>query len=286
MDILRFGHRAFARRAADTGGLLPTTALVVLVAGAAWIYLLQSRLFAPFDPGDPANLCFAPRAAGDADLGALWLGARRMLIEGAVMVFAMMTPGAARAALEFGARPAVVRTRGAAAQRWFEQASWLGGYLAVWCGAITALVVVASMGRLAFAASAPAALALGQVGQFGPALLAALAGAGLLWRAGANPRAARRHVACRAEPLQRPHLCERSIVEAWHDGWRAGLLCVGRCGPTMLALHAVGAMTLVVMAACAASAWWWVDSHSRAVHAAAGGALLVLAVISWVARSN
>lgn len=271
MRSIPIGHGAWPRPGpppAHQAGWWPTWSLVLLLAGGAWAHLIQTRVFTAFDPGSPDNLCFGLRAVGGVSFDQLLLASRQMVTEGVVMVLAMMVPGAARAALAFAASRGPAKRD--ALQRWADQSSWIGGYLAVWSGAVVLAVAALALLRWTLDAQAWPVFA-----QLGPLLLCTAAGVVQL-RAALAPAHSTRH-SCGAA----------SVASARWRGWTAdavnagaheGVQCVRRCALLMLALHAINGMSLGLMAAYAAIAWWLVGLHARSLNALIGAGLIGAAV--------
>lgn len=209
----------------------PLWCVALMLSAMAWGYLIQTRHLAPFDPGSADYLCFGLGAASP-DL--IWRASRGLFVEGSVMVLAMMLPAAAaRAAL------APAKARGGARVRSVNRLGWMASYLAVWFGAVALAVAAVALLRWWIDPQGQAALLLTR---WAPVALCVAAGVQLWRRAtvGAFGRA-------------REGDDKRAAIEPC--GHREGVQCLRRCALAMMALHAVGGMSLFLMAAYTALAW-------------------------------
>jgi predicted metal-binding membrane protein len=195
----------------------PDLGLLVLSA-SAWAVLLSWHWPGAFDPSAPEFLCFSLRPRAVFWQWQTFVDAQRTGGHFAVMAAAMMLPASV---LGRWPRDALWR-----------HAAWLGSYLVVWWCVGLALSIVAQFASAAFAlpssAAAPSSPAV--------ALFCLVAAAYQFapWRAGLL-----------ASPV-RSTCCSRPGA---HFGFETGWHCLLRCGPFMLALHAVGSTSLVLMAA-------------------------------------
>jgi Predicted metal-binding integral membrane protein (DUF2182) len=240
----------------------PHATATLLLGGSAlaWAWLVHLQWFAGFDPGSLDNLCRgwgAPLSASVVN----WLGAAQsLLIDGALMVLAMMLPVAVVTArhADRASRPCACMP--ARAMR--LSPLWTAGYLLAWGAAliIVVMVMLSLAGAGWFGAQAPWVRAA-------PAVLAAAACA-LEARAALQRRDARSGAAPRVGPPN----------ASLQGGWRSGAACVARCAVPMLALHAVYGMSVVAMATYAGLVAWQAAGASRLAHAVAAGALLASAV--------
>jgi Predicted metal-binding integral membrane protein (DUF2182) len=233
---------------------------MLLLGGSAlaWGWLVHLQWFAGFDPGSLDNLCRSLGVSLSASVGS-WLGAAQpLLIDGALMVLAMMLPVAVVTArhADRASRPCACTQ----ARSMPLSPLWTTGYLLAWGAALIAVVIVmlslASAGWLGAEApwvrAAPGALA---------ALACVLEARSTLQRPNAMPRVG---------------LSDASLL----GGWRSGAACVARCAVPMLALHAVYGMSVVAMAAYASLVAWQAACRSRLAHAVAAGALLASAILA------
>jgi hypothetical protein len=263
-------RRSLFARPARAAAPHATAALLLGGSALAWAWLVHLQWFAGFDPGSLDNLCRgwgAPLSASVVN----WLGAAQpLLIDGALMVLAMMLPVAVVTArhADRASRPCACMP--ARAMR--LSPLWTAGYLLAWGAAL--IVVVMAMLSLAsagwFGAQAPWVRAA-------PAVLAAAACA-LEARAALQRRDARPD----AQPGAQPGAASRvgPPSASLQGGWRSGAACVARCAVPMLALHAVYGMSVVAMATYAGLVAWQAAGASRLAHAVSAGALLASAVVA------